>query len=438
VIQTFADWMQDKDARLARIVAEVEGLPHPQLGRTAWLTSAGDYPTLKKMQRNQAVAFGGNAAPTSVMPAKKRPLEGYVVADFANVIAGPACGRMFGELGATVYKLGPRLPQHGPMVMMVWQAELHQGKKSIILDGHKEEAREVIRKIVAKADVVLINKMDDQLSHLGLDRASLDQVNKKTILMQLKAHQGEKYAPHSNWSGYDPALQGKTGLMSRFGTSQCPNFHGVASCVDYLTGYMATWAALAGLYARQQKDVRGDWAGTSLAVCASLTQLTLQFQEPPACATGPYATGMTEHKRVFKVKAGKYIYGQADPKCDVKALETLLADMDVEAAVSHFKTQFSALAVPVQTCKEMAALCSDGKSKSAYFKKKDAGQGWVVETWEPTWFCFDGEPFSCLSPPTLAGSDAPQILAEFGYSQKEIADLKLSRAVVPTNWHKWD
>ena len=35
--------------------------------------------------------------------------------------AGPACGRMFAELGATVYKLGPGIPQHGPMVMMVWQ-----------------------------------------------------------------------------------------------------------------------------------------------------------------------------------------------------------------------------------------------------------------------------------------------------------------------------
>ena len=40
-------------------------------------------------------------------------LARYVIADFANVIAGPACGRMFAELGATVYKLGPGIPQHG-------------------------------------------------------------------------------------------------------------------------------------------------------------------------------------------------------------------------------------------------------------------------------------------------------------------------------------
>lgn len=120
------------------------------------------------------------------------------------------------------------------------------------------------------------------------------------------------------------------------------------------------------------------------------------------------------------------------------ALVAAVAEMDMEQAIAHFKKCFGKLAVPVQTCKEMAAACSDGKSKSAHFKRKDAGQGWVVETWEPTWFCFDGEPLSCLSAPTLAGSDAPQILLELGYSQVEIESMKSSRALVPTNWYKWE
>ena len=85
--------------------------------------------------------------------------------------------------------------------MMVWQAELHQGKKSIIIDSHKAEAHDIIRKVVARADIVLVNKMDSQLVHLGLNRESIDQVNAKAILLQLKAHQGEKYSERSNWSG---------------------------------------------------------------------------------------------------------------------------------------------------------------------------------------------------------------------------------------------
>ena len=449
VIQTWTDWMNDKDARAARIVAEVGG--EPQLGRTAWLTSAGEYPALQPLAKGVTVtAEKATPLPAASGAPKSRPLEGYVIADFANVIAGPACGRMFAELGATVYKLGPGIPQHGPMVMMVWQAELHQGKKSIILDAKKLAARDVIGKAVEAADVVLLNKMDNQLVGLGLNRETLDIVNRKAILLQLKSHQGEKYTMKSNWNGYDPALQGKTGLMTRFGPHDpavvaaqgagagTPNFHGVASCVDYLTGYMAMWGGLAALYSREDRQtVQGDWAVTSLAVCASLTQLTLQKGEPPPSAVGCYATGMTPHSRVFKVAGGKYIYGQAPETCDVDALLTTLSTLDVDGAITHFENELGALAVPVQTVKEVAAICSDGLSKTANFKKKNSGMGWEVETWEPTWFCLDGEPLSCAGAPTFSGADAASILAELGYSQGQILGLKQSRAVVPTNWYKW-
>ena len=111
--------------------------------------------------------------------------------------------------------------------------------------------------------------------------------------------------------------------------------------------------------------------------------------------------------------------------------------MDVAGAVAHFEKQLGALAVPCNTVKEIAAICSDDLSTSARFTKKDSGCGWIVETWEPTWFCLDGQPLTCPRHPTYAGSDAPEVLAELGYSQGEILGLKQSRAVVPTNWYKW-
>ena len=48
-IQTWTDWLQDKDARKARVVADVEG--DVQLGRTAWVASAGEYPDLKLLDK---------------------------------------------------------------------------------------------------------------------------------------------------------------------------------------------------------------------------------------------------------------------------------------------------------------------------------------------------------------------------------------------------
>jgi crotonobetainyl-CoA:carnitine CoA-transferase CaiB-like acyl-CoA transferase len=126
---------------------------------------------------------------------------------------------------------------------------------------------------------------------------------KKSILLQLKSHAGDKYAERSNWNGYDPALQGKTGLMTRFGPPGVPNFHGVASCVDYLTGYMATWAGLSALYSREVSGTdQGDWAVTSLATCASLKQLPLQMNELPASAVGCHARTGTSGLRVKPCK----------------------------------------------------------------------------------------------------------------------------------------
>ena len=188
---------------------------------------------------------------------------------------------------------------------------------------------------------------------------------------------------------------------------------------------MAMWGGLAALYSREDRQtIQGDWAVTSLAVCASLTQLTLQKGEPPPSAVGCYATGMTPYNRVFKVAGGKYIYGQAPETCDVDALIATLSTLDVDGAITHFDKEFGALAVPVQTVKEVAAICSDGASKTANFKKKDSGMGWEVETWEPTWFCLDCEPLSCPGAPTFSGSDAATILAELGYSQGQVLGLK--------------
>jgi crotonobetainyl-CoA:carnitine CoA-transferase CaiB-like acyl-CoA transferase len=226
--------------------------------------------------------------------------------------------------------------------------------------------------------------------------------------------------------------------MTRFGPPGVPNFHGVASCVDYLTGYMATWAGLSALYSRELSGTdQGDWATTSLATCASLTQLTLQLNEPPASAVGCHATGMTSHNRVFRVQNSKYVYGQAPKSCDVSALILKLADMDQAQAVNYFKQELQALAVPVNTVKEMAAKSADGSSKSANFKKKTQGQGWDVETWEPTWLCFDGEPLECVGAPFNAGSNAQEVLGDLGYSSGDILAMQQSRAVIPTNWHKW-
>ena len=105
----------------------------------------------------------------------------------------------------------------------------------------------------------------------------------------------------------------------------------------------------------------------------------------------------------------------------MRELPATLSSLESDAAIAHFENALGgALAVPVHTVQEIAALCSDGGSKTANFTRKRGESGWEVETWEPTWFCFDGAPLSCARPPAFAGADAPQVLAALGYSPGEV------------------
>ena len=86
-----------------------------QIGRTAWLKSVDgqsiEYPELKKLKEvsspEEVPDLTKNFKSSSPAGAKfhAKPLEGFVVVDFSNVLAGPNCGRMLCELGATVYKV---------------------------------------------------------------------------------------------------------------------------------------------------------------------------------------------------------------------------------------------------------------------------------------------------------------------------------------------
>ncbi len=427
-VLSWEEWMNDPEAHAARIFAEVKGHSHPQLGRASWVASAQPYPDLEACKQADSVPERATPLPSAdgQEPAK-RPLEGLTMVDFCNVVAGPSCGRMFSELGATVYKIDPMDPQHSPTIMTTWAAEFGVGKSTIILDMKTDEGKEIMNKIVAKADMVLANKLDAQFERMGLDRKSLDKLNPSIIGLQLGAHRGERRGARHDYPGYDPAIQGTTGIMERFGPKGCPTYHGVASCVDYLCGYLGVWAGVTALVARERRqNGQGDWAETSLATAASLTQLLLQRTPEPESARGAYATGMNEGERVYQLSDG-WIFARGDHD-----LTSELSSFSVEQALAHLSEQGTE-AVPVQTCKEVADRHRDNPSKTVIFEKRER-DGWENECFAPTWFVFDGERVESPGAAARIGSDAPAILAELGYSSEDVERLISSGAVGQTEW----
>jgi crotonobetainyl-CoA:carnitine CoA-transferase CaiB-like acyl-CoA transferase len=427
-MQSWEEWKRDPKAHAAGIFAEVRGSPAPQIGRAAWVASAQPYPTLETCRRAEALP-ARDIRQRSVEPraAARAPLAGTTVIDLCNVIAGPACGRIFVELGATVLKIDPMRPQHSPTIMLTWAGETAVGKRSIILDADTAEGRAILHRLVSTADMILANKLDSQFERLGLDPVSLEKLNPAAIVVQLSAHRGEKRGPRHDYPGYDPALQGLTGIMTRFGEEGCPAFHGIASCVDYLCGYLGAWAGVTALAARERRhDGRGDWAEASLATAATLVQLLLQQTPEPATARGAHATGRTDGERVYQVSNG-WIFAQAP-----RDLSAELAPMTVGDALSELAAR-GIDAVPVQTMRELADRHRAQPTRSVSFEKRER-DGWENECFAPSWFAFDGAPGARPKAPPRIGSDAPAILAELGYSAVDVERL-ISRGVVGhTEW----
>jgi len=365
--------------------------------------------------------------------------------DFSNVLAGPACGRIMAEMGATVIKVGPKLPDHAPVVMVTWQAEEMIGKQSIMLDLKSERGKAVVVKLLQKADIALANKHDAQLESIGIGREALNAITEngglgeKIIQLQVSARRGEQSEgiQDANWPGYDPALQGKTGIMERFGPPGCPTFHGVASCVDYLCGYTAAFAGMSALYSREAHGTVAERCGTSLAACATLVQCTMQGGEQYPHARGPWARGRTGGHRIYQVGPGnrepdQWIFAQGTSDITDEARNFMGTR---EEYIAHLAGQ-GILASPVHTCKQIAEISKTGDSKTLRFEKREA-EGLLTETWKPTWLCYNGVPSECPGAAAPSGVHAPKILMDMaGYTEDEVYAMYGRGTVMPIYWDK--
>lgn len=428
-VMSLQEWMHDSEARRAGLIAQVAGADRPQLGRAAWLASAQPYPPLgARAEPATGLAESARPPPSEAGVASTGlPLEGRVVVDLTNVIAGPNCARMLGELGATVYRVEQPEPSHPPIAMTIWGAEAGAGKHSIILDIRKPEGNAVLRALLTRADFVVVNKSDAQCLRLGIDSESLQALNAKAILVQLTAHHGELMGARHDYPGYDPTGQAITGIMMRFGTERCPTYHGLASCVDYLTGYLGTWAAVTALYARERRgDGRGDWAQTSLTAAASLMQLLFQFEEPPASACGPHAVGPTPGRRTYRVADGWILaLGDSD-------LGPLLEGETVTSALDKLADR-GIEAIRINTVRELADQHRARPTRTINFQPIDR-DGWITECFVPTWFCFDGAAPETRKAAVRIGGSADVILESLGLSAQAIEQLKASGVVGRTEW----
>ena len=186
-----------------------------------------------------------------------RPLDGVLVADFTRVLAGPLATMTLGDLGADVIKVESpagdetrdwRPPQAADGTATYFLA-LNRNKRSIALDLTWRDDRELARRLVGRADVMVDNFKPGGLERLGLDPEELRAANPRLVHCSITGFGTDAGA---ELPGYDPLVQALSGLMSITGPPDGePSKVGVA-LVDVIAGLDATVAILAALRDRDR------------------------------------------------------------------------------------------------------------------------------------------------------------------------------------------
>lgn len=189
------------------------------------------------------------------------PLQGIRVIDFGRYIAGPYCAALLGDFGAevirvekkdgredrTLVSLGERedgSPREGAMFL-----QMNRNKKSLTLDPMCDKGREVVRRLVKGADVVIANLPGETLKAMGLDYETVCRVNPRAVLAAVSAFGLD--GPYATRVGFDGVAQAMSG-SSWFSGSETQPSRSASPYVDFGTASLMAFGVMMALRARDQ------------------------------------------------------------------------------------------------------------------------------------------------------------------------------------------
>ena len=201
-------------------------------------------------------------------------LKGIRVLDFGRYIAGPYCGTLLGDMGAEVIRiekidgsedrfLSPITDKGDGGLFM----QLARNKKCLTLNPMKPEGREIVKKLVKTADVVIANLPPDTLQAMGLDYDSLKALKPDIILTTVSAF--GRGGPYANRVGFDGLGQAMSGAMYMSGTPDQP-VKAYPPFIDFGTASLSAFGTMAALFERQKTGkgqmVEGSLFNTALTM----------------------------------------------------------------------------------------------------------------------------------------------------------------------------
>ena len=208
------------------------------------------------------------------------PLNDLKVLELGQLIAGPTCGQVLADFGAQVVKIEP--PGKGDAMRQwgqtdesgepLWWNVIARNKQSLTLDLRKPEGQDLLRRLAAKADVLIENFRPGTMERWGLDYQSLSADNPGLIMVRVTGFGQD--GPYASRAGFAAVCEAMGGLRYISGYPDRPPVRVGISLGDTLAGVQGAMGALLALHQRE-KTGRGQVVDSAIfeAVMAMMESL---------------------------------------------------------------------------------------------------------------------------------------------------------------------
>lgn len=389
------------------------------------------------------------------------PLDGYTVVALEQAVAAPLATRHLADLGARVVKLervdGGDFARHydhavdGIGSHFAW---LNRGKQSVALDLKRPEGIDLVRRLVAAADVVVQNLAPGAVERLGLDAAALRSTHPTLVVVNLSGYGSG--GPLEQRKAYDMLVQAESGMVSLTGTPEAAVKTGFPAA-DVAGGVYCAQAVLAALLRRERTgegatvevsmfEATAEWLGHPLYV-----QL-YTGQQPPRMglshpAIAPYDAYPTRDGQVLigvQNDAGwAALMGQVLDRPDLvahpsyatnvlrvahrDACDAAVAEQTRRFTTAELDARLTAAGVPAAQVNDLAGLASHPQLAARdRWREVRSERGPVRALLPPV--TFDDVEAAMGDIPAL-GEHTDEVLAGLGLSDSEIEALATARVV---------
>ncbi len=215
------------------------------------------------------------------------PLSGIRVVDLTRVLSGPFCTALLADLGADVIKVespeGDAVRGQGAIRdgLSWYFANFNRNKRSIVLDLKTAHGREVLERLITRADVLVENFRPGVLARMGFDAARLKALRPGLVTCSINGFGSS--GPYRDRPAFDFIAQAMSGFMSVNGRADDPPLRSGLPISDLIAGL---YAALAVTAALRRAQTTGDGQGVEVSLTNGLISLLAYI------ATNYFATGV--------------------------------------------------------------------------------------------------------------------------------------------------